>query len=60
MSHVEQMVHRPAASWSFKGSRKNKFAILSVEEPVRQGAKAMEYQDISSFRNATGRKCMGA
>ena len=38
-----------------KGSHKNKFAILSVEAPVWQGAKAQEYQDISSFRNATRR-----
>ena len=35
-----------------KGSRKNKFAFLSVKAPVWQGAKAQQYQDISSFRNA--------
>jgi hypothetical protein len=34
------------------GSRKNKFAFLSVEAPAWQGAKAPEYRDISSFRNA--------
>jgi hypothetical protein len=38
-----------------KGSHKNKFAILSVEAPVWQGAKAQEYQDIPSFRNAAMR-----
>jgi hypothetical protein len=38
-----------------KGSLKNKFAILSVESPVWQGAKAQEYQDIPSFRNAVRR-----
>jgi hypothetical protein len=35
-----------------KGSRKNKLTFSSVEAPARQGAKAQEYQDISSFRNA--------
>jgi hypothetical protein len=38
-----------------KGSRKNKFAILGVEAPSRQGAKTPEYLDIPSFRNAAGR-----
>jgi hypothetical protein len=39
--------------WKFvKGSRKNKFAFSSVEAPVWQGAKAQDYRDISSFRNA--------
>jgi hypothetical protein len=38
-----------------KGSLKNKFAILSVEAPVWQGAKVQEYQDIPSFRNAVRR-----
>jgi len=38
-----------------KGSRKNKFAILGVEAPGRQGAETQEYQDIPSFRNAAGR-----
>jgi hypothetical protein len=37
-----------------KGSRKNKFAFLSVAAPVRQGAKVQEYRDISSFRNTAG------
>jgi hypothetical protein len=35
-----------------KGSRKNKFSFFSAEAPVRQDAKAPEYFDISSFRNA--------
>jgi hypothetical protein len=38
-----------------KGSRQNKFTLLGVEAPAWQGAKAMEYQDISSFRNAVRR-----
>ena len=38
-----------------KGSRKNKFAILGVEAPGRQGAKTQEYLDIPSFRNTDGR-----
>jgi hypothetical protein len=38
-----------------KGSRKNLFTILGVEAPVGQGAKAQEYLDIPSFRNAAGR-----
>ena len=38
-----------------KGSHRNKFAILSVETHVWQGAKAQEYQDIPSFCNATRR-----
>ena len=45
----------PSEGFRDKGSHKNKFAILSVESPVWQGAKAQEYQDIPSFRNATGR-----
>jgi hypothetical protein len=35
-----------------KGSRKNKFTFSSVEAPAWQGAKAQDYQDNSSFRNA--------
>jgi len=35
--------------------RRNKFTILGVEVPVRQGAKTQEYRDIPSFRNAAGR-----
>jgi hypothetical protein len=35
-----------------KGSRKNKLPFSSVAAPAWQGAKAQEYQDISSFRNA--------
>jgi hypothetical protein len=38
-----------------QGSRKKKFAILSVEAPVRQGAKAQPSQGMSSFRNAARR-----
>jgi hypothetical protein len=38
-----------------KGSRKNKFPILGVEAPGRQGAKTQEYLDIQSFRNTVGR-----
>ena len=38
-----------------KGSRRNKFTILGVEAPVWQGAKAQEYLDIPSFRNAARR-----
>jgi hypothetical protein len=34
------------------GSRKNKFAFLSIEAPALQGAKVQEYRDISSFRDA--------
>jgi hypothetical protein len=37
------------------GSRKNKFAILSVEAPGWQGGKAQAYRDIPSFPNAAGR-----
>jgi hypothetical protein len=29
------------------------FTFLSIEAPGWQGAKAQEYRDISSFRNAT-------
>jgi len=32
-----------------KGSLKNKLAILSVESPFWQGAKAQEYQDVSAL-----------
>jgi hypothetical protein len=35
-----------------KGSRKNKFTFSTVAAPAWQGAKVLEYQDISSFRNA--------
>jgi len=38
-----------------KGSHKNKFAILSVEAPVWQGANEQEYQDIPSFCNVAMR-----
>jgi hypothetical protein len=40
-----------AIAW-FRVRVKNKFAFLSVKAPVWQGTKALEYQDISSFRNA--------
>jgi hypothetical protein len=43
-----------------KGSRKNKFTFLGVEAPAWQGAKAQDYRDISSFRNAARHKCIGA
>jgi hypothetical protein len=43
-----------------KGSRKNKFTFSTVETPAWQGAKAQEYRDISSFRNAARHKCIGA
>jgi hypothetical protein len=43
-----------------KGSRNNKFTFLGAEAPVRQGAKALQYQDISIFRNAARHKCIGA
>jgi hypothetical protein len=46
--------HRTSSKFS-KGSLKSKFAILSVEAPVWQGAKVQEYQDISNFRNAVRR-----
>jgi hypothetical protein len=39
------------AGLPIKGSRKNRFAFLSVAAPVWQGAKVQEYRDISSFRN---------
>ena len=39
--------------------RRNKFTILGVEVPVRQGAKTQEYRDIPSFRNAAGRDTSG-
>jgi hypothetical protein len=35
--------------------REKEFMFSSVAAPVRQGAKAQEYRDISSFRNATRR-----
>jgi hypothetical protein len=38
-----------------KGSRKNKFSILGVEAPGRQGAETQEYLEIPSFRNTDGR-----
>jgi hypothetical protein len=50
-----QLSYGPAWNAGFTGSHKNKFAILSVEAPDRQGAKAPAYQDMSSFRNAAGR-----
>jgi hypothetical protein len=37
------------------GSREDKFAILGVEAPGRQGAKTQEYLDIPSIRNTDGR-----
>jgi hypothetical protein len=36
------------------GSRKDKLTLLGVEAPVRQGAKAQAYRDMSSFRNSAG------
>jgi len=45
------VAHFFAKNRSTQGSHKNKFAILSVESPVWQGAKAQEYQDIPSFCN---------
>jgi hypothetical protein len=44
--------YEKSAHWRIKGSRKNKFTFSSVEAPVWQGAKAQDYRDISSFRNA--------
>jgi hypothetical protein len=40
---------------SVKVQEKNKFAILGVEVPGRQGAKTQEYLDIPSFRNTDRR-----
>jgi hypothetical protein len=37
------------------GFTKDKFAILGVEAPGRQGAKKQEYLVIPSFRNTDGR-----
>jgi hypothetical protein len=44
---------------SGKGSRKNKFAILGVEAPGRQGAKTQEYRDIPNFRTGSRTGCIG-
>jgi len=54
MNHKHARPHWSQGSQGFpvKGSHKNRFAILSVEAPVWQGAKAQEYQDIPSFCNA--------
>jgi len=43
-----------------KGSLKNKLAILSVEAPGWQGAKAQEYQDISALSERSQAGCIGA
>ena len=43
-----------------KGSHKNKLAILSVEAPVWQGAKAQEYQDIPALSQRNQAGCIGA
>jgi len=43
-----------------KGSHKNKFAILSVEAPVWQGAKAQEYQAYSELSQRSQAGCIGA
>ncbi len=40
--------------FALKASRKNKFKILGVEAPVRQGTKTQDYRDIPRFRNAAG------
>jgi hypothetical protein len=42
-----------------KGSRKNKFAILGVEAPGRQGAKTQEYLDFPIFRTSSRTGCIG-
>jgi hypothetical protein len=42
------------------GSHKNKLAILSVEAPVWQGAKAQEYQDIPALSQRNQAGCIGA
>ncbi|MGA8242107.1 MAG: hypothetical protein WB818_16155 [Desulfobacterales bacterium] len=46
--------------FSTKSSQKNKFSILGVEAPDRQGAKTQEYLDIPSFRNPAGRDASAA
>jgi hypothetical protein len=51
---VENILIRWLGCANPKGSRKNKFTFSSVAAPAWQGAKAQEYQDISSFRNAAG------
>ncbi len=43
-----------------KGSLKNKLAILSVEAPGWQDAKAQEYQDISALSERSQTGCIGA
>ncbi len=43
-----------------KGSRNNKFAILSVEAPVWQGVKAQEYQAYSELSQRSQAGCIGA
>jgi hypothetical protein len=43
-----------------KGSRKIKFAILSVEAPGWQGAKAHEYQAYSELSQRSQAGCIGA
>jgi len=43
-----------------KGSRKNKFAILSVEALAWQGAKAQEYQAYSELSQRRQTGCIGA
>ena len=41
-------------------SRKNKFAILSVEAPGWQGAKVQEYQAYSELSQRSQPECIGA
>ncbi len=42
------------------GSHKNKLAILSVEAPGWQGAKAQEYQDILKLSERSQAGCIDA
>jgi hypothetical protein len=53
--HVGKKFDKQEPEGKTKGSRKNKFAILSVEVPGWQGARALAYQDMASFRNAARR-----
>jgi len=45
---------------TFKGSRKNKFAISGVQAPGRQGVKTKEYQAYYVFSQRSRAGCMGA
>ncbi len=47
-------------SIQLKGSHKNKLAILSVEAPGWQGAKAQEYQAYSELSQRSQTGCIGA